>query len=465
MRESHQDRETRPPWSWAPARNLVRGISGSIVRLLALPSASGILLLLAAAIALAWANSAWSASYVSLWRIPLGVRLGEVAFERQLGWWINDGLMAIFFFVIGLEIRREIHAGELSDLRRAALPLAAAVGGMIAPASIYVALNSGSTAVDGWGIPMATDIAFAVGVLALLGQRVPASLRILLLALAVIDDVGAILVIALFYSNGIEFAGVCVLAAGVLGVLALQWSGVRSPWSYVVPALTVWIGAYAAGVHPTIAGVIVGLLTPVRPWFDDDGLAAASARHIAGSRRESDPHARLVHLDRLRLASVEASAPVERLQHRFHGWVSFAIMPVFALANAGVALGDAEFSKDGSRIFGGVVLGLVCGKLIGIVGFAWLAVRLGWAVLPNGVSWRGIAVVGLVGGIGFTMSLFIAGLALPPGARLETAKLAILAASCIAAVVALLIGWFALHPSPRASAAAGKIEAAPPTRH
>ncbi len=465
MSESHEEHTTRPPWSWAPARALARSVSAPIERFLAIQSASGILLMLAAAIALVWANSAWSASYVSLWQTPIGVRLGEHAFERELGWWINDGLMAVFFFVVGLEIRREIHAGELSDLRRAALPLAAAVGGMIVPASIYVALNLGTDAVDGWGIPMATDIAFAVGVLTLLGQRVPAALRILLLALAVIDDVGAILVIALFYSNGIELAGVCVLAGGILGVLALQWWGVSSPWFYVVPALVVWGGAYAAGIHPTIAGVIVGLLTPVRAWFDDKGLAAASARHVAGFRREMDPHARLAHLDGLRLASLEASAPVERLQHRFHGWVAYAIMPVFALANAGVALGSADFAGQGLRIFGGVVLGLACGKLIGILGCSWLAVRLGWAVLPDGVDWRGVTVVGLVGGIGFTMSLFIAGLALPPGAQLETAKLAILAGSCLVAVVALLFGRFALSPTPDSAAALPVAGAERSTRH
>ena len=260
----HDDERTPPPWSRAPFRAAVRGLLAPVERFLAIQTASGILLLLAAALALAWANSPWRESYTALWETPIGLRFGALAFERSLGWWINDGLMVVFFFVVGLEIRREIHAGELSDLRRAALPLAAALGGMVMPALIYAGFNRGLPTLDGWGIPMATDIAFAVGVLTLLGKRVPPALRILLLALAVIDDLGAILVIALFYSSGIQLVGMLVMASGVLGVLGMQWVGVRSPWAYVLPTLAVWGGAYAGGIHPTLAGVIVGLLTPVR---------------------------------------------------------------------------------------------------------------------------------------------------------------------------------------------------------
>ena len=417
-----------------------------VERFLAIQTASSLLLLLAAALALAWANSPWRASYTALWQTPIGLRFGTLAFERNLGWWINDGLMVIFFFVVGLEIRREIHAGELSDLRRAALPLTAALGGMVAPALIYAGLNRGRPTIDGWGIPMATDIAFAVGVLTLLGTRVPQALRILLLALAVIDDLGAILVIAFFYSSGIELIGMLVLASGVLVVLAMQIFGLRSPWLYVLPALAVWGGAYAGGVHPTVAGVIVGLLTPVRAWFGGDGFAKRVLQHIATYSAATDSHTRLVQLDRLGLASLEAVAPVERLQHRLHGWVAFGIMPLFALANAGVTLGSAEFAGDGTRILGGVGLGLLIGKPVGIVFFSWLAVRLGLAALPAGVNFKGVTIVGLVAGIGFTMSLFIAGLALPPGPLLETAKLAILAGSCLAAIVALVAGWLTLTP-------------------
>lgn len=455
----HDEDRTPPPWSLAPVRAAARGLLAPVERFLAIQTASGILLLLAAALALAWANSPWREAYTALWETPIGLRLGALAFERSLGWWINDGLMVIFFFVVGLEIRREIHAGELSDLRRAALPLAAALGGMVVPALIYSGFNRGLPTLDGWGIPMATDIAFAVGVLTLLGSRVPPALRILLLALAVIDDLGAILVIALFYSSGIQLVGMLVMASGVLGVLGMQWAGVRSPWAYVLPTLAVWGGAYAGGIHPTLAGVIVGLLTPVRAWYAGESFLTRATGYIEAFRRSTDSHERLVQLDRLGLASLEAIAPVERLQHRLHGFVAFGIMPLFALANAGVTLGSAELAGDGMRVFLGVVLGLIFGKLLGIFSFSWLAVRFGLAALPTGVNWKGVAVVALVGGIGFTMSLFIAGLALPAGPMLETAKLAILCGSFVAAIVALTAGFLVLRPGLAPGAAATEAEA------
>lgn len=430
-----------------------------VERFLAIEAASGLLLLAAAGIALAWANSQWSASYEALWHTPIGLRVGSLAFERDLHWWINDGLMVIFFFVVGLEIRREMHGGELSDLRRAALPLTAALGGMVVPALIYATLNGGRETLSGWGIPMATDIAFAVGVLTLLGPRVAPALRILLLALAVIDDVGAIMVIALFYSSGIEALGMLTMGGGILGVLLMQWVGVRSPWAYVLPTLVVWGGAYVGGVHPTLAGVIVGLLTPVRPWFGLKRFSEAATQHVEALRDANAHHEVLEHLSALGRARSEAVAPVERLQHALHGWVAYGIMPLFALANAGVPLGSASFTGDGRAVFAGVALGLVFGKLIGIVAFSWLAVRAGLAALPTGVNWRGVTVVGLVGGIGFTMALFIAGLALPPGPMLETAKLAILCGSLVAAVVALAVGRVCLEPRLEAGAAQTAAEA------
>ena len=441
-----------PPGIWSPAHRAVLALRRAVERFLAIEAASGILLCAAAAVALAWANSPWSASYDALWHAPLGLRVGDFAFERDLHFWINDGLMVIFFFVVGLEIRHEIHDGELSNLRRAALPVAAALGGMLVPALIFTAFNQGRPTLDGWGIPMATDIAFAVGVLTLLGSRVAPPLRILLLALAVIDDVGAILVIALLYSSGIEAAGMGVLAAGIGGVLAMQAIGVRSPWAYVLPALVTWGGAYAGGVHPTLAGVIVGLLTPVEAWLGPGRFVERALGHVEGAQTAADRRALRVHLDGLARARAEALAPVERLQHALHGWVFFGIMPLFALANAGVPLGSASFSGDGLAVFAGVGLGLVAGKLVGIVAFAGLAVRAGLAALPTGVGWPGVTVVGLVGGIGFTMALFIADLALPPGPVLETAKLAILGGSLLAAVVALLVGRVALPREPRSAA-------------
>jgi NhaA family Na+:H+ antiporter len=433
-----------PPGTWEPLHRAARGIMGPVESFLAIQASSGIVLLAAAVIALLWANGPLSDSYFALWHTPIGVRVGDFAFERDLHFWINDGLMVIFFFVVGLEIRRELHAGELSDARRAALPLAAALGGMCLPALIYVGLNAGRPSSSGWGIPMATDIAFAVGVLTLLGPRVAPALRILLLALAVIDDVGAILVIALFYSTGIQAVGLWVVLGGIGAVLVMQWIGVRSPWAYVAPAIVVWAGAYAGGVHPTLAGVLIGLLTPVKAWFGLERFFAEVRQGLNATRSAREDHELLPHLDAMARARAEVLAPVVRLQHALHGWVAYGIMPLFALANAGVPLGSASLSGDGLAVFAGVTVGLLLGKLLGIFSFSWLSVRLGLAALPTGVSWGGVAVVGLVGGIGFTMALFIADLALPEGAMLETAKLAILCASLAAALLAIAIGRLVL---------------------
>jgi NhaA family Na+:H+ antiporter len=435
-------RHEGPPGSWWAARRIARRALAPVEKFLAIEASSGILLLIAAVLALAWANSPWHDSYTTLWRTSFGVKLGSFSFERDLRFWINEGVLTIFFFVVGLEIRREIHRGELSDLRRAALPLAAAPGGMIVPACIYTALNFGRESVDGWGIPMATDIAFAVGVLTLLGKRVPPALRVLLLALAVIDDVGAILVIAIFYSSGLAPIGFLMLGAGIVGILSMQKLGIRSPWAYVPPAVVTWAGVYASGVHPTIAGVVVGLMTPVEAWFGRDRFVEHVDAAVAAIRErdESDERALLPHLDHVNEARREAVSPVERIQHALHGWVAFGAMPLFALANAGVSLRGAAFAGEPLFVFIGVGAGLILGKPLGILGASWLATRLGVAALSPGVTWPQIAIVGSVAGIGFTMSIFIAALAFAPGQNLETAKIGILMGSTIAAVLAYGIG-------------------------
>jgi NhaA family Na+:H+ antiporter len=450
-----------PPGSWWPARWLAKRALAPVERILAIEAASGILLLAAAAIALIWANSPWRQSYGALWHLPFGVRLGPLAFERDLHFWINDGVMTIFFFVVGLEIRREIHHGELSELRRAALPLAAAVGGMVIPACSFAAFNLGRESITGWGIPMATDIAFAVGVLTLLGNRVPSALRILLLALAIVDDVGAILVIAIFYSSGLAPIGFVVVAAGLGAILAMKMLGVRHPWAYVPPAIVAWAGAYAAGIHPTLAGVAVGLMTPARAWFGRKRFIEQADASVTAARddEDEDERALLPHLDHLNKARREAVSPVERIQHALHGWVAFGAMPLFALANAGVSLGDAELSGDSLLVFLGVGAGLVLGKPVGILAFSWLAIRLGMAALPRGVTWPQVGVVGIVAGIGFTMSIFIAALAFPPGTNLETAKVGILIGSGVAAVLALGLGRIVLPAGSPAEAAATAAEA------
>lgn len=443
-----------PPGSWTPARRLAKRAIAPVERFLAIEAASGILLLASAAIALVWANSSWRDSYQAVWHAPLGLKLGPFSFERDLHFWVNDGVMTIFFFVVGLEIRREIHRGELSELRRAALPLAAAVGGMLVPAAIFAALNHGRASMAGWGIPMATDIAFAVGVLTLLGRRVPPALRILLLALAVIDDVGAILVIAIFYSSGLEPTGFVILGAGVVAILAMQKIGVRNPWAYVPPAVVAWAGAYAGGVHPTLAGVVVGMMTPVHAWLGRDVFIERADATVAAVREQDhdDERAMLSHLDYLNVARREAISPVERIEHALHGWVAYGAMPLFALANAGVALGDASFSGESLFALLGVSAGLVIGKPLGILGFSWLATKLGMASLPRGTTWPQVAIVGVVAGIGFTMSIFIAALAFPKGANLETSKVGILLASGVAAVIAYGLGRVILRSSSPAGA-------------
>jgi len=462
--QNHSDASAPPP-TWRPARELARRVLAPVERFLAVEASSGILLLITAVVALTWANSRWYDSYSALWHTPIGLRLGPWAFERDLHFWINDGLMTIFFFVVGLEIRREIHRGELSELRRAALPLAAALGGMLVPAAIFIAQNRGLPTARGWGIPMATDIAFAVGVLALLSKRVPPALRILLLALAVIDDVGAILVIAFFYSSGFVLSGFVVVAVGLLAIVVMRNLGVRSSLAYVLPGIAVWAGAYMAGVHPTLAGVVIGLMTPVQGELGPHRFVKTAMARLESVRQTSaDPdhqESHLVHdLDKLRRAQREAISPVERLQHYLHGWVAFVIMPLFALANAGVRLGSASFEGDAYRLALGIGGGLVVGKTLGVVGAAWLTTKLGLATRPRGVGWAGIVVGGLVAGIGFTMSLFIAGLAFPSGAHLETAKLAILVGSATAAVLGLAIGRFALQaPGADSGAARTAFEA------
>jgi NhaA family Na+:H+ antiporter len=439
----HRSARPAPPGSWPLAHAAARRLVSPVERFLSVEAASGILLFAAALIALVWANSPFRSAYQAVLHTPLGIRVGSVAFERDLHFWVNDGLMAVFFFVVGLEIKRELKGGQLSQIRRAALPLFAAVGGMLAPAAIYLVLNAGTPGARGWGVPMATDIAFAVGVLTLLGKRVSPALRILLLALAVIDDVGAIVVIAIFYSSGLNIAGLALAAAGILVILAFQKLGLRSAWAYLVPALLTWAGTYYGGVHPTIAGVVVGLLTPASTWFGPDGFvdranaAVEAARSDDLARDQTRLRATLSDLDTARR---EAISPLDRLEHRLHGWVAFVIMPLFAICNAGVAIGDLDLAGGAWRTFIGVFLGLVIGKPLGVLVLTRIAVHARLAVLPPGVSWSGVLAIGLVAGIGFTMSLFIASLAFSAGALEDVAKLGILAASVVAAVLGATAG-------------------------
>lgn len=454
-----------PPGAWPVARRVAGAVVRPLERFLHVQAASGIVLLAAAIIALVWANSPWRHSYEALWSVPISFGIGAHRASQPLHFWINDGLMVVFFFVVGLEIRREIHQGELSDARRAALPIAAALGGMIVPALIYTAVNRGTPALRGWGVPMATDIAFAVGVLALLGKRVPAAVRVLLLALAIIDDIGAIVIIAVFYSSGFAFSGLLVAALGIGGVFLLRGLGVRRTAAYIGPGVVLWLGILMTGVHPTIAGVILGLLTPARPWYGAHGFIAATQSALEDVRdRASSPadhHALLAPLARVGEAHREAVAPVIRLEAALHPWVAYAIMPLFALANAGVDLRGVDLRAPATTgIAAGVIAGLVIGKPIGIVAASFLAERLGIAARPRGATWRGVLLVGIVAGIGFTMAIFIAGLAFPDPAALGAAKLAVLAASVIAGVLALASGRVLLGRTPAPEVAAVTVDEA-----
>lgn len=448
-----------PPETWAPARTAALALYRPIERFLSVQAASGILLMLAALVAMLWANSPWKDSYHAILHTKILLGVGELSFKQDVHFWVNDGLMVIFFFVVGLEIRREIHEGELSELKRAALPVAAAFGGMIVPACIYLLFNHGTAAQHGWGVPMATDIAFAVGILTLLGPRVPAALRVLLLALAIIDDIGAILVIAVFYSSGVKVAGLLLAAAGVGLVSVLQRIGVRRPLVYVLPGAVVWGGMLGAGVHPTIAGVILGLLTPVRPWFGERGFITEAADALAEfthkSKQHDETHALLAPLERLETARREAVAPVVRLEVALHPWVAYGIMPIFALANAGVTLDAIDLNAPGATSIGlGVALGLLLGKPIGIVLVSLLAVRIGVSALPRGVDWRGLLVVGCVGGVGFTMALFIAELGFSDPSSLGVGKVFVLVGSVLAAIVGVIVGLVVLPKTLPTGAAA-----------
>jgi Na+:H+ antiporter, NhaA family len=370
-------------------------------------AASGVVLLAATACALAWANSPWQAEYSWLLRhsVPLGP--DKARLDLTVHQWINDCLMALFFLLVGLEIKREMLAGELASLRRAALPIAAAAGGMIVPALLYAAFNGSGVGARGWGIPMATDIAFALGVVALLGPRVPISLKVFLAAVAIVDDIGAVLVIAIFYTASIAWANLAVVAGLVILLVILNRAGVRHAAPYLLLGVALWIAVLESGIHATIAGVLLALTIPA-----------------SGSESES--------------------SLLEKLEHALETPIAFLVVPLFALANAGVRVGGESFAGLSTTVLAGVVVGLVLGKPLGISLAAWLAVRLRIAALPDGVSWRLLHGVSWLGGIGFTMSLFIGALAFADQALLDSAKIGVLLASCAAA----FMGWLMLRERP-----------------
>ncbi|MCO7535686.1 MULTISPECIES: Na+/H+ antiporter NhaA [Pseudomonas] len=433
------------------AQELAERAFANLERFLHIEAVSGIVLLVAAIAALIWANSPAAESYDALWHTPLTIGVGSLIYSQSLHFWINDGLMTIFFLVVGMEIRREIHEGALSSLRQAMLPMAAAIGGVAVPALFYLGFGHAAAEQQGWAVPTATDIAFAVGVLALLGKSIPSNVRVFLLALAIIDDIIAVLIIAFFYSGGLDYSGFGVALIGLLMVIGLQKIGVGSAYAYIIPGFVTWLGILLTGAHPTLAGVVLGLMTPVvampmreRPL---DAISRFTGELLGRARApERDASDLMDPLKRLRLAQRELVPPVVRMQGTLHPWVAFGIMPVFALANAGVNLSGVDLSAEAPQwVMIAVAVALVVGKPLGIVSVSWLMVRLGWCALPAEVSWRSITLVGLLAGIGFTMSIFIANLAFVDPGALGAAKLGVLSASVIAALLGLAWGAYSIR--------------------
>jgi NhaA family Na+:H+ antiporter len=415
-------------------------------------SSGGILLIAATVIALTWDNSPWGESYVALWHTKLSVGVGDFSITKDLTHWINDGLMAVFFLVVGLEIKREVLVGELSSARNAVLLVAAALGGAVVPALIYLLINAGTEGSAGWGIPMATDIAFALGVLALLGQRAPTALKVFVTALAIVDDTVAVLVIALFYTSEISWGALGGGAVFLAALIVANVLGVGRTLLYAVLGVGLWLCFLLSGVHATIAGVLLALTIPATS-FINPGAFLERSRYVlerfaqAGEKGENvlANEERQAALHALNHAAYKLEPPLHELEHTLHPWVVFAIMPLFALANAGVPLGGGAVEALTSPVALGIVLGLVVGKQLGITLFAWLAVRSGLSELPEGIGWRHVYGVGWLAGIGFTMSLFISDLAFSEDSLIEDAKLGIECASLIAGVV----GWTILRGASR----------------
>jgi len=390
-------------------------------------------LIFASILAFAWANSPWAPGYFALREITFGVGFGDWSLEKPLLLWVNDGLMAFFFFLVGLEIKREVLVGELSEPRDAALAVTAALGGMVVPASIYAAINWGGEGISGWGVPMATDIAFALGMMALLGDRVPLSLKVFLTALAIVDDLGAVLVIALFYTDEIEVLNLLITAGALALVFLYGRLGGRNLKVLAFFGIVVWFFVLQSGVHATVAGILLALATPIRRKIAPQDLRQELRAGLERGRFE-EVEMKVANLERV---LGDAQSPLHRLEHLMHPWVAFLVLPIFALFNAGVALGGGAGVTGPVAV--GVFLGLLLGKPLGVLAFSWLAIKTGMASLPQGVGWRAMTGAGLLAGIGFTMSLFVGGLAFDGGEMLESAKLGILSASVVAALLGLAL--------------------------
>lgn len=406
-----------------------------------LQASGGILLILTTLLALLWANSPWDHTYFEFWETHLTISLGLLELSESLLHWVNDGLMVVFFFLVGLEIKREVLIGELASARRAILPLTAAVGGMLFPAIIYTVFNYGGQGQDGWGIPMATDIAFMLGILTILGSRVPVSIKVFFTALAIADDLGAVLVIAFFYSSEIHLVALGFAAAFLLALIVLSRLGVRQPLPYALLGIGLWLGFLESGIHPTIAGVLLALTIPARTEVEAKAYVA-QCNAALGGLGDSNGHgdqSQQAAAQTLEVIAERIQSPLQRMERTLNPWVAYLILPIFALANAGVSLGGNILEALTSPIGLGIIAGLLLGKPLGITFFAWLAVRVRLADLPFGVTWAQLFSASWLAGIGFTMALFIAGSAFSDPALLDTAKISVLFASMLAGLIGFVL--------------------------
>jgi Na+:H+ antiporter, NhaA family len=445
--------DPRPSW-YRSERFVPRTVVQPVLRFIQLEVASGVVLIVAAAAALIWSNSPWHAAYDSLWNTPLVLKFGntDLLDGIALRAFVNEALLALFFLLAGLEIKRQIVVGELREWRKAALPVMGALGGMLVPAVIYLAINAGRPGAHGWGATVATDVAFAVGVVALAGRRVPVSARIFILTLAVADDIGGIIVIAIFYSNGIRGWWLVGAIVTVVMVVVLERIDVRSHVPYVALAAVCWLACRKAGIEAAIVGVVFGLLTPIRPFHDPTAFGARSRELIRRIEHgKNDEEMSEASVQELATFAAENASPLERLESRLAPWITLIVMPLLAFANAGVRFAGTHL--DG-RVVAGVMVGRVVGKVVGIAGAVWLTTRLMRTSLPAGMNGRHLLGVAASGGIGFTVALFITSVAFPDETLAGSAKVGVL----LAAVVAGLIAWIVLRWQP----SEGGSGAAPP---
>lgn len=405
---------------------------------------SGIVLLLSVVAAIIWANSPFAESYHHVWELPLSVGFDQFVFTQPLHIWINDGLMAIFFFVIGLELKREFMDGELSTAKKASLPMVAALGGMVVPASLYFLINQGTAAAHGWGIPMATDIAFALALLSIAGKHIPGSVKVFLSALAVADDLGAVLVIAFFYTADLNFIPLFIAGGFLLLMLIGNYLGIRNSFYYLIMGAAVWLGFLFSGVHATIAGVLTAFTIPATTKINEFVYASRLKNLVATFEKEIPRNSSLTTPEQHQIIqdvkelSLAAETPLQKIEYALHPWVAFAIMPLFALANSGMIIGADFFTAIMNPVSMGVVTGLIIGKFIGIMLFTWLMIKFKVAKLPAQSNWSHIIGVALLAGVGFTMSLFISNLAFSDPKMIEQAKYGILLASVTAGIIGTL---------------------------